>query len=71
MDSSFNSAYHSSGQRPQGLTALTGPLVRFIAWLGEAVAHSFGNPREEAALQPPAVGVQPYGGTVSRRRRRS
>ena len=39
-------------------------------WLAEMVQHAFGNPREEAVFQPPAVGVQPYRGTVLRRRGR-
>jgi hypothetical protein len=60
----------NSRQRDQAGSAVIGPVLAFIAWLGDAVAHAFGNPREEAALQPPAVGVQPYGGTVIRRRRR-
>jgi hypothetical protein len=64
------SSYSTSSQREQAGSAFIGPVVQFIAWLGDAVAHAFGNPREEAALQPPAVGVQPYGGTVRRRRRR-
>ncbi|MEB3333133.1 MAG: hypothetical protein VKI83_11660 [Synechococcaceae cyanobacterium] len=39
------------------------------SWLAEAVSHAFGNPREEAAHQPPAVGVQPYRDRPQRRRR--
>jgi hypothetical protein len=30
------------------------------AWWGEALAHAFGNPREEKAHQPPHVGPQPF-----------
>ncbi len=30
------------------------------AWWGEAMAHAFGNPREEKAHLPPLVGVQPF-----------
>ena len=42
-------------------------LHRFGTWMAEAVNHAFGNPREEAAHQPPAVGVQPYTGVRRRR----
>jgi hypothetical protein len=66
----MESSYLNSSQRVQGRSAVFGPVVLFIAWLGDAVGHAFGNPREEAALQPPAVGVQPYGGMVCRRHRR-
>ena len=45
-------------------------LAAFARWLAEMVQHAFGDPREEAAFQPPAVGVQPYRGTVQRRRGR-
>jgi hypothetical protein len=31
-----------------------------LHWMVETINHVFGNPREEAAHQPPAVGVQPY-----------
>jgi hypothetical protein len=30
--------------------------------MAEALNHAFGNPREEAAFMPPAIGVQPYTG---------
>ena len=66
----MESSFPTSSQRVQGRSAVFGPVVQFIAWLGDAVGHAFGNPREEAALQPPAVGVQPYGGMVSHRRHR-
>jgi hypothetical protein len=45
-------------------------IAAFGHWLAEMVQHAFGDPREEAAFQPPAVGVQPYRGTVQRRRGR-
>jgi hypothetical protein len=37
-------------------------LHRFGIWMAEALNHAFGNPREEAAFMPPAIGVQPYTG---------
>ena len=42
-------------------------LHRFGTWLAEALTHAFGNPREEAAFLPPAIGVQPYTGLRRRR----
>jgi hypothetical protein len=42
-------------------------LHRFGTWLAEALNHAFGNPREEAAHLPPAIGVQPYPGLRRRR----
>ena len=45
-------------------------VAAFGRWLAEMVQHAFGDPREEAVFQPPAVGVQPYRGTVQRRRGR-
>jgi hypothetical protein len=45
-------------------------VATFGRWLAEMVQHAFGDPREEAALQPPAVGVQPYHGTIQRGRGR-
>jgi hypothetical protein len=45
-------------------------VAAFGHWLAEMVRHAFGDPREEAASQPPAVGTQPYHGTISRRRGR-
>jgi hypothetical protein len=47
---------------PSGLTS-------FGQWLAEMLIHAFGNPREEAAHQPPLVGVQPYCDRPRRRRR--
>jgi len=44
-------------------------LVGFGPWLAEMLNHAFGNPREEAAHQPPLVGVQPYCDRPQRRRR--
>lgn len=44
-------------------------LAAFGRWLAEAINHAFGNPREEAAHQPPLVGVQPYRDRPRRRRR--
>lgn len=35
-------------------------LLTFGRWIGDAIAHAFGNPREEALTQPPLIGVQPY-----------
>jgi hypothetical protein len=29
-------------------------------WWGEAMAHAFGNPREDKAHLPPHVGPQPF-----------
>ncbi|MEB3318733.1 MAG: hypothetical protein VKO39_11415 [Cyanobacteriota bacterium] len=45
-------------------------VAAFGHWLAEMVQHAFGDPREEASFQPPAVGVQPYHGTIQRRRGR-
>lgn len=44
-------------------------LQRVGRWWAEAFIHAFGNPREEAAHQPPLVGVQPYRDRPNRRRR--
>lgn len=44
-------------------------LAGFGDWLAEMLNHAFGNPREEAAHQPPLVGVQPYSDRPQRRRR--
>jgi len=44
-------------------------LNGFGHWLAEMFNHAFGNPREEAAHQPPLVGVQPYRDRPQRRRR--
>lgn len=44
-------------------------LAAFGHWLAEMLNHAFGNPREEAAHQPPLVGVQPYRDRPRRRRR--
>jgi hypothetical protein len=44
-------------------------LAGFGAWLADMLNHAFGNPREEAAHQPPLVGVQPYRDRPQRRRR--
>ncbi|MFM7314736.1 MAG: hypothetical protein ACKO0M_16510 [Cyanobium sp.] len=41
----------------------------FGRWLADTLNHAFGNPREEAAHQPPLVGVQPYCDRPRRRRR--
>lgn len=40
----------------------------FGRWLADTLNHAFGNPREEAAHQPPLVGVQPYRDRPRRRR---
>ena len=37
-----------------------GQIFHLGRWVAEAIAHAFGNPREEAMHQPPLVGVQPY-----------
>jgi hypothetical protein len=42
--------------------------ARFGHWLADTLNHAFGNPREEAAHQPPPVGVQPYRDRPRRRR---
>ena len=44
-------------------------LAGFGHWLADMLNHAFGNPREEAAHQPPLVGVQPYRDRPQRRRR--
>jgi len=44
-------------------------LVVVAAGLADALNHAFGNPREEAAHQPPMVGVQPYRDQPRRRSR--
>ncbi|MEB3243433.1 MAG: hypothetical protein VKO44_07335 [Cyanobacteriota bacterium] len=47
------------------------PAASFTAfgrWLAEMVEHAFGDPRQDAALQPPMVGVQPFHGIPGRRR---
>lgn len=44
-------------------------LDSFGMWLAEMLGHAFGNPREEAAHQPPLVGVQPYSDRPRSRRR--
>jgi hypothetical protein len=44
-------------------------LSAFGRWCAEMVQHAFGDPREEAAHQPPLVGVQPYHGILQPRRR--
>lgn len=50
-------------------TATGTGLAGFGAWLADMLNHAFGNPREEAAHQPPLVGVQPYRDRPQRRRR--
>ncbi|MFN5117332.1 MAG: hypothetical protein ACK5FE_06710 [Cyanobacteriota bacterium] len=45
-------------------------LMGFGHWLADAINHAFGNPREEAAHQPPMVGVQPYRDAMEKRRAR-
>jgi hypothetical protein len=45
-----------------------GSVHAFGRWLAEMVQHAFGDPREEAAHQPPMVGVQPFYGIPIRRR---
>ena len=44
-------------------------LAGFGHWMADMLNHAFGNPREEAAHQPPLVGVQPYCDRPQRRRR--
>lgn len=44
---------------PVEASAMTSVLT-FGRWIGDAIAHAFGNPREEALTQPPLIGVQPY-----------
>ncbi|MFM7236751.1 MAG: hypothetical protein ACKOYK_08280 [Cyanobium sp.] len=43
-------------------------VTAFGRWLADMVQHAFGDPREEAQNQPPQVGVQPFRGTIRRRR---
>ncbi len=50
-------------------TATGTGLAGFGAWLADMLNHAFGNPREEAAHQPPLVGVQPYRDRPQRHRR--
>jgi hypothetical protein len=45
---------------PQGSSSIASPLAGLIHWMSDSINHVFGNPREEAAHQPPSVGVQPY-----------
>ena len=45
------------------------PLAAMGRWWAEMVHHAFGDPRTDDRLQPPAVGVQPFSGSASRRRR--
>ena len=52
-------------QRPRSSSG----LAAFGWWLADTLNHAFGNPREEAAHQPPLVGVQPYCDRPRRRRR--
>jgi hypothetical protein len=47
----------------------SGLITAFGLWLADTLNHAFGNPREEAAHQPPLVGVQPYRDRPRRRRR--
>jgi len=56
--------------RPAVSAAVAAALADFGHWLADSLNHAFGNPREEAAHQPPAVGVQPYRDRPQRRRRR-
>lgn len=62
----------SPGDRPSAARLRSGygsALTGFASWLAEMLNHAFGNPREEAAHQPPLVGVQPYRDRPRRRRR--
>ncbi|MBW4530213.1 MAG: hypothetical protein KME02_05915 [Aphanothece saxicola GSE-SYN-MK-01-06B] len=45
-------------------------LQRLSHWLAETINHAWGNPGEEAQHRPPAIGVQPFSGDTTRRRRR-
>lgn len=58
-----------SGPRPAPRISLSHGLQVFAAGLADALNHAFGNPREEAAHQPPLVGVQPYRDRPRRRSR--
>ena len=42
-------------------------LETFVSWFGEAIAHAFGDPREEHSFLPPAIGFQPFTGDIHRR----
>jgi len=35
-------------------------FTRFVRWIGEAVTHAFGDPRQDKEHLPPEIGVQPY-----------
>jgi len=48
--------------------ASSAPLAGLGRWLAEMIHHAFGDPRQEARLQPPAVGVQAFSGWRNRRR---
>lgn len=58
----------SASARVSSGPAVSQSLDGFGAWLAETLNHCFGNPREEAAHQPPLVGVQPYRDRPRRRR---
>jgi hypothetical protein len=57
-----------SGSAPE--TGRPSPWHPFGVWLADTLNHAFGNPREEAAHQPPLVGVQPYRDRPRRRQQR-
>lgn len=61
---------HAGGFSLRAMAQFSSSVVAFGRWLAEMIQHAFGDPRAEAALQPPAVGVQPYHGTIQRRRGR-
>ncbi|MEB3360851.1 MAG: hypothetical protein VKI42_01865 [Synechococcaceae cyanobacterium] len=69
---SWSDAEVSSATRTMDASLVSVPsrasqLHRFGTWMAEALNHAFGNPREEAAFMPPAIGVQPYSGIRRRR----
>ena len=58
----------ASKSAPAGVSSISSPLAGLIHWMSDTINHVFGNPREEAAHQPPPVGVQPYRDRPSPRR---
>lgn len=61
--------FPAAASRSAGSADASGALAGFGRWLADTLNHAFGNPREEAAHQPPRVGVQPYRDRPQRRRR--
>jgi hypothetical protein len=57
----------ASSARVSSGSGLLRSLDGFGSWLADTLNHCFGNPMEEAAHQPPLVGVQPYSDRPRRR----